>query len=178
MFIRSLAAIIFFLCVTPAFGDSLEDAVNEYFVIMQSGDFRGAGELFDPEELESFRQSLEFLAQAPLASQEQFYEQLFGPGSTAESVSALSDSEFFESFFSLAMAQLSGLEIERLEYLGHVMEGPDVAHAVTRLTASVSDARFTKLSVASFVRRGYQWKMMMSGDIRSIATQVRKAVGM
>ncbi len=173
--------VMFSVLAVPAFGDTVEEAVDYYFQVMKSGEYAKSAELFDQEELRSFRESLEFLATAPAASQARVYSGIFGPGATQESVGRMSDAEYFGVFWAMAMSQIvakGGMEFKSLEYLGYVMEGDEVAHAVTRITVQLPNAELNKMSVASFVRRGENWKMKMSGDIRGIADQIRKVVGM
>lgn len=161
--------------------ETVEQATKHYFQVMRSGDSASVAELFDPAELRSFRESLGFLTALPETSKGQVYGALFGAGSTQESVNSLSDREYFASFFEYAMAQ-GGIgqmmRTAKTEYLGHVMEGDDMAHAVTRISVAVPGTDFETISVASFVRRGDQWKMKLTGDIRSVAQKIRAAVGM
>ena len=179
MFKRTFLIFVMTVAMAPAFADTVEEATERYFRIMESGDYAATAALFDPNELKRFRSSLEFLATLPNASQAEIYGAFFGAGSTVESVSELSDVEFFASFFAFAMAQSGVAELMRgakTEYLGHVMEGDNVAHAVTRISVSSSEFESENMSVASFVRRDGQWKMKMSGDIRGVAENIRRAI--
>jgi len=164
-----------------AYGETVEEATTRYFQVTKSGDYLAAANLFDPEEIRSFRESLNFLVSLPDAQRENLYGSLFGPGSTQEIVAQLSDTEYFASFFGVAMTEAGMTEIMRsakTEYLGHVMEGEDTAHAVTRITIQTGGAEIKTLSVASFIKCEEIWKMKMTGDIQGVAAKIRTAVGM
>lgn len=168
-------------CCATAYGETVEEATERYFQVTKNGDFLEASELFDPTELRSFRESLAFLANLPAASRDDLYRGLFGALSTQDTVDQLSDVEFFAAFFGVSMSQSGMTEVMRAaktEYLGHVFEGDDVAHAVTRVTIQFGATANETLSVASFIRRGESWKMKMSGDVRGVADKIRAAVGM
>ncbi len=177
----SVVVVLVSFCCFPAHGETVDEATNRYFEVMKRADYSAAADLYDPAELKSFRSSLDFLVSLPNASKEQLYDSFFGPGSTQEAVDNLTDQEFFASFYAAAMAQASMDQImstAKTEYLGHVMEGDNVAHAVTRISVDLPELSFENLSVASFVQRGNSWKMKMTGDVRGVADRIRQAVEM
>lgn len=177
----SVLSVIAIFVALPVHAESVEEATNRYFDVMRSTDYGAAAELFDPEELKDFRNSLNFLADLPSASKEELFGAFFGPESTQETVDSLSDQQFFSSFYGAAMSQAGMEELmktAKLEYLGHVTEGENIAHAVTRISMNMQDARFEKMSVVSFVLRGDTWKMKMSGEISGVADKLRDALGM
>ena len=123
---------------------------------------------------------MSFLADLPVATRDELYANFFGSGATRESVDQLTDNEYFAAFFSFAMLQSGMLQIMNMatvEYLGHVMEGEDLAHAVTRISLDTPQMNFENMSIASFVDRDDRWMMMMSADIRDVADRLKQAVG-
>jgi len=93
---------------------------------------------------------------------------LFGGRDLAE-VKALEPAAFFELFMS-SLAKLPGmgdaLKNIRGEVLGHIKEGDNVVHVVTRTSTSIPGAiDYKKLEVISFERDGAEWKGLLSGDM-------------
>lgn len=174
------ASVLLAVLTSPAFGETVKDATNQYFAVMKSEDYVAVAALFDPVELKTFRDSFSFLSDLSPGTRSQLYESLFGQGSTEESIAQFSDRQFFAAIFAVSMRQSNMSEMIRFaetEYLGHIMEGDDTAHAVTRMFVNTSEFSFENLSVASFVRRGDAWKMKMSGDVRSVAQNIQRALG-
>ena len=178
--ISTMLLVIAACFANTARSETVEEATNHYFEVMRSGDFDAAAALFDPAEIRAFRSSLSFLSDLPPQSRDELYANFFGNGATPESVDSLTDNEYFSAFFSFAMMQSGMMQVMNmatLEYLGHVMEGENIAHAVTRVSLDTPQMSFENMSVASYVRRGDQWKMKMSADIRSVADRLKQAVG-
>lgn len=166
--------------VAPVYGETVADATKNYFDVMKSGNYAAAAALFDPAELKSFRDSLSFISELPDASRKQIYSGLFGLGATQKSVDTLSDSQFFAVFFAAAMSQANISEVMKSakpEYLGHVMEGENIAHAVTKISVQTSNGTVENLSLATFVRRGESWKMKMNDDVRGVAKRIQTVIG-
>lgn len=160
--------------------ESVEQATRQYFDVMRSGDYAAAAAMFDPAELQSFRTSMSFLANLPPAVRDELFANFFGPEATQESVKNLTNNEYFASVYSFAMMQSGMMQVMNVadfEYLGHVMEGDNIAHAVTRVSVDTPDLSFENLSIASYIRRGDHWKMQMSADIRGVAERLKSAVG-
>jgi hypothetical protein len=91
----------------------------------------------------------------------------------------MSDSEFFASFLRAALSQAQALgkvNFEDLEILGEVMEGPDVAHVVTRNKLSVGDFEVEGMEVVSCKKRGDEWKLLVSTQMKGLANQIRSAL--
>ena len=179
--LRATAAVLILICLaSPAGADDVERVVMQYFDAMEYADYDAAARLFDADGNKDFRALFAFMKDADVDARQQIYERMFGPWASQESVEKMSDTEFFGSIFGFAMEQRlgrSGVRITNAEYLGHVAEGDDMAHAVTRVTVAVGNSEVTSLDVTSLVRRNGAWRMQVSGDIEQVAAGIRRALG-
>ncbi|TPW17947.1 MAG: hypothetical protein FD130_457 [Halothiobacillaceae bacterium] len=122
---------------------------------------------------------MDFIYEIPAEKQLHFLDTFFGAGATKESVSKLSDKEFFASFLGAAMAQaeaVGGINFGAMEVLGEVKEGNDIAHVVTRTKVSVGEVEVEAMEVVSFKKSGDSWKALMSGKMKGMANQLRAAL--
>lgn len=162
----------------PASADDVERVILQYFDAMEYEDYDAAARLFDPEDIKRFRDSFAFMSELSVNQQQSVYEQMIGPWATQESVEKMSDEEFFASIFGFAMRQTMGqVQITSAEYLGTVMEGDELAHAVTRIGVSVGNLEITDMDVTSLARRNGAWKMKVSGDVERVAEQLKAMFG-
>ncbi len=179
--LRLLATGMLLMCLaSPVSADDVERVVLQYFDAMEYEDYDAAARLFDPDDIREFRGLFAFMEDADVNARQQIYERMFGPWASQESVAKMSDTEFFASVFGFAMQQSfgrSGLQIAGAEYLGHVPEGDDTAHAVTRIRVAAGNNEITSLDVTTLVRRNGAWRMKVSGDIEQIAAGIRRALG-
>jgi hypothetical protein len=161
------------------FAATAPETTAAFFDQLEKGDFKAAAAYFDPPALTEFRNSLEVLNEAPAAAQQQFREAFFGAGATAESISKMSDQEFFAAFLRTALAQAESLgrvNFDGMEILGEVMEGPDIAHVVTRNTVKAGDFEIEGMEVVSCRKRGDEWKLLVSNEMKGLANQIRAAI--
>jgi len=161
------------------YGATAPETTAAFYAQLQKGDFEAAAGYFDPPALTEFRQSLNIINDAPPAAQQQFREAFFGAGATAESIAKMSDRQFFASFLRSAITQAEALgrvNFDDLEILGEVMEGPDVAHVVTRNQVTVGDVEVEGMEVVSCKKRGEEWKLLVSTQMKGLANQIRSAL--
>lgn len=177
---RTIAVCLSLLLLSgPALSDDIERVMMQYFDAMEYEDYDAAARLFDPEDIKVFRESFSFLAELSVNQQQAVYEQMIGPWATQESVEKMSDEEFFASVFGFSMRQAMGqVQITRADYLGSVLEGEELAHAVSRISVAVGDFEVTEMDVTTLARRNGAWRMKVSGDVERIAGQVKRAMGL
>lgn len=179
MKILRIAFFVLIMSSSSVYGATAPETTAEYFKYVEEGDFAAAASLFDPPALTEFRQSLAIINEAPPTAQQQFREAFFGAGATVESIAELSDSEFFASFLRAARSQAEALgsaDFDGLEILGEVMEGPDIAHVVTRNKITVGEVEIEGMEVVSCKKRGDEWKLLMSSQMKGLANQIRTAL--
>jgi len=149
-----------------------------YFKDISEFKFKQAANHFDAEQLKEFRKLMEFYKEIPEDSQAQFIQSLFGEEHSRESIEALTDVEFFASLLTLIMQQakaIGGLNFDRLEILGEVREGENIAHLVTRNKISVGELEMESMEIVSLKKNGEQWRVMMSGKIKGLPQQLKAA---
>ena len=179
MKIFRIAFVVLILSSGLAYGATAPETTAAFYKQLQEGNFEAAAAFFDPPALTEFRQSLSIIDEAPPAAQQQFREAFFGDGATAESIAKMSDRQFFASFLRSALAQAEALgrvNFEDLEILGEVMEDPDVAHVVTRNKVTVGDVEVEGMEVVSCKKRGDEWKLLVSTQMKGLANQIRSAL--
>ncbi|MDJ0913898.1 MAG: hypothetical protein QNI95_10030 [Desulfobacterales bacterium] len=169
---------IVILTSSIAYAKSASDTAIDYFNVLKQKNYRSAAAFFDPHALESFRQMMGFINEMPAESQQAFFPAFFGSGANKESVSKLSNAEFFASFLRAMMAQAEaagGLNFDGMEVLGEVKEGANVAHVVMRNRVSVGEIEIEAMEVVSFKKVGKDWKALLSGKMKGLANQLRTA---
>lgn len=160
--------------------ESPEERATMYFQDLQEQQYVEAARHFTPEGLREFREDMGFYKSLPAEVQSEFIQSLFGPAQTVESVSGLSDVQFFAALLGFIMRQAQaagGLDFEDVEILGQVTEGEDVVHLVTRSNVSVGGVSIEDMEVVSLKRRDEEWRVMLSGRIKGIAQRLEAAVG-
>ncbi len=175
----TLFILIFIVASSSAYAKSASETAIDYFNTLKDKDYNGAAAYFDPSALDDFRQMMSFINEVPAEGQQSFFKAFFGPESTKESVSKLSNSEFFSYFLRAVMTQaeaVGGLDFNGMEVLGEVMEGSDVSHVVTRNRVSVGEIELEAMEVVSFKNNGKEWKALMSGKMKGMASQLRAAL--
>lgn len=130
-----------------------------------------------PEALAKLRAML-----LPLAKHEngaELRQKLLGANSVAE-VEALDDAALFERFLRSMMGLSPEIQsimgTAETGMVGHVMEGPDIAHVVYRLRLRVEGMTFTKLEVMSLQRAGSEWKVLLKGDVEGMVEAIRRQI--
>ena len=170
---------ILLLSSSITFAKTATDTAADYFNTLKQKDYNRAATFFDPAALDEFRQMMSFVNEIPGEGQVQFFTTFFGPGASRESIGKLSDTNFFASFLRATLAQaetVGGVNFGKMEILGEVMEGKDVAHVVTRNKVSVGEIDLEAMEVVSFKRIGNEWKALLSGKIKGVASQLKAAL--
>ena len=112
-------------------------------------------------------------------SGEQMRSALFG-GRSAADLKAMNPKQFFEVFMTSISAfpgLADALKNARGDVLGHVKEGENIVHVVTRTSTSIPGVpMFTKMEVMSFERDGDQWKGLLSGDMELQLSQLMQQI--
>ncbi|CAA0093151.1 Uncharacterised protein [Halioglobus japonicus] len=166
------------LVTNVAWAETASDRALEYFSDINNRNFSAAAGHFDPAQLKEFRTTMEFYKGLPPEAQTQFVQTFFGPSQTVESISAVSDVEFFSGIFNFIMQQadqVGGMNFEGVEILGEVKEGDNIAHLVTRNRVSVGEIDVEAMEVVSLKKNGDDWSMLMSGSIKGLPAQLNAA---
>jgi hypothetical protein len=165
------------LVAPPVFADTPEEVCGVYFNLLREGEWGTVAELYDSQALADFKDMMSFILEIPDEEATEVFSAIFGPGTTKEDLTAMSDSEFFSSFLGGVMAQtavIGQLDFTDYKVLGSVPEGDDVRHVVTRMHVELGEIKVEAMEVISFRKRGDDWKILMQGKMKGVAEQLRK----
>ena len=131
-----------------------------------------------PDALKSFRKMMsEVLDSAAASKAESEILGLFHEAKSVAALNELTDQQFFTSFLQGVTGRIPNLKDAlggaEFEILGHVKEGADVAHVVTRIKISMAGASVKKMSVISLRRDGKTWKMLLTGELEGLAAMLK-----
>ena len=176
----SFRNILLLLIITSssAFAKTPSEAANDYFGMLKDKNYKAAALLFDPSALKEFRQMMGFTDEVSPEAQKQFFTAFFGSESNMKTVSKLSDVEYFSSFLTAVFAQLEsvgGVNFDKMEVIGEVMEGNNIAHVVTRTKVSAGEIELESMEVVSFKKSDKEWRALLSGKLKGIAIQLKAA---
>ncbi len=190
-FLRSTRALVLVAIVALPFGTSRlgaqasaapvelpESVATRYGAALRAGDWDGLARLMHPAATAQFRSLFTPLVAADKSGQA--VQALFGLSSPAE-LAKLSDTEMFARFLRNVMAQQGLREMmsgSTMQVLGHVSEGPDIAHVVYRIHMSVDSVAIDKTDVLSLRRSGATWGVLLSADLEGMAAALKRRVGM
>jgi len=109
----------------------------------------------------------------PTETTEAFFKQL--KKGDFEAAAAL----FYPPALTVAVTQAEAqgtANFDGMEILGEVMEGPDVAHVLTRNRVSVGDFEVETMEIVSCRKQGDEWKLLVSSEMKGLANQIRSAL--
>jgi hypothetical protein len=162
-----------------------EAVLREAYARMRAGDWRAAAETFDPAALARFRAMLEplFVAASEPAGggdgeanrDAMMLMLLFAPAKSVEEVRALSDRELFARLMRGTMS-LAGAQLDGQQILGHVAEGADLVHVVTRNTARMDEITVSKVEAVTLQRTAQGWRLALTGEIEGLAESLQATV--
>ena len=169
---------IVLLC-TLAYAGTPEEISKSYFELLKQEQWTEVAKLYDATALKDFKDMMSFLLELPDEAAPQVLGTLFGPGATKESVSVMSDQDFFSYFLRGVMAQaaqIGQLDFRKVDVLGSVPEGDSLRHVVTRTHIGVGELNMEAMEVISFKKEGDKWGILMQGKMKGMAQQIKKAL--
>lgn len=108
---------------------------------------------------------------------------IFGDTLTSKQLLELSDSDlvakFLEGYIKLLGKRNGAAPIQVTDYtvLGHINEGPDVAHVLARVTAKDQSIAVTALRPITTKKVGGQWKAQLDESAKAMLAKLRADVG-
>lgn len=147
--------------------ESPESVATALTEALQTGDFEHAARLMAPDAIADFRDLIIQLAE--LDSSGEFAEALFD-GDAPDDFDAVSPEQAFAGFMRVLMAgspELFGMmSTMRVEVIGHVMEGDDLAHVVTRNQGEMLGVEYEAVDVVSVRLVDGQWRALLKQDLK------------
>jgi len=178
-YIINVMTIMLITLNTEAFAESASETATEFYDLVKQEDYSAAAEFYDPATLREFRQLMRFENEITDKKRRLYYQAFFDPDLTDDSIKNLSDSEYFASFWRgvLSSEEYSQmLNYKNIEILGEVKEKEVLAHVLTRNWLTLGDDKVELLEVTSFNKIGDEWKIRLSGQLKSIAILLRQEV--
>ena len=171
-----LVFVLLVFATAPAYAKSASETAKEFYNLLKQNNYSAAAEYYDPAALREFRKLMSFENEIPDERRKIYFKTFFVPALTEDSISTLSDHDFFVSFWRgiLTSERFSGeIKFDDVKILGVVMEGEDLAHVVIRNRISVAEHEVESVEVTTFGKFGSQWKVKMSGKLKVIALTLR-----
>jgi hypothetical protein len=171
-----LVFVLLVFATAPAYAKSASETAKEFYNLLKQNNYSAAAEYYDPAALREFRKLMSFENEIPEGRRKIYFKTFFVPALTDDSISTLSDHDFFVSFWRgiLTSERFSGeIKFDDVKILGVVMEGEDLAHVVIRNRISVAEHEVESVEVTTFGKFGSQWKVKMSGKLKVIALTLR-----
>jgi hypothetical protein len=177
-----LALVLLIFTSGSAYAKSASETAKEFFDLLKKENYRAAAGYYDPVALSEFRKMMSFENEIPDGMRKIYFQTFFSPALTDDSVSKLSDLDFFASFWRNIMTSGSftgsetfsgATKYDDVEILGVVMEGENLAHVVIRNKMSVAEHDVESVEVITFDKIGSQWKVKLSGKLKIIALTLR-----
>jgi hypothetical protein len=175
-----LAAVLADPAPLAAQAETPETVARRYFETIRSEDAAGLARVTHPAALAELRALLTPLFESRLPEADEFRQRLLGVRTVSEA-RALSDTTVFANFVRALGSQLpvfaEALRSSSITPVGHVMEGPDTAHVVYRVTIPFDGITLERTAVLSLGRRGESWGALLSGDYSELARVLRETLG-
>lgn len=153
-----------------------EQVAGQYMAATRAADWAGMARLMHPSALRQMRELFDAILSSADAEAAEARQQLFGVRSAAEAA-AMPDTLLFTNFLRTVMAMqaevTSALRTAEMQVLGHVNEGADTVHVLTRLTLTVETIPISQMDVMSFGRLGPTWRGLLKADFTAMAARLR-----
>jgi hypothetical protein len=154
-----------------------EAAAEQYLAAMKAGDWQRTAALMHPEALAELKGVFSLVAIAD--STGVVVGPMFGVPNATE-FEALSPQEVYArvlgSVSRRAPQLITAMRGVQIQVLGSVREGPETAHVVYRLNMSADGVPSSRIDIISFRRSGDRWLGLLSGDLRSMAESISRAI--
>lgn len=171
-----LLFVILIFASGSAYAKSASETAKEFYDLLKQKNYNAAAGYYDPAALSGFRKLMSFENEIPDGKRNIFFQTFFVPALTDDSISKLSDHDYFVSFWRGILTSENysgGIKYGDVEILGVVMEGEDLAHVVIRNRITVENKGVESVEVTTFGKIGKHWKVKMSGKLKVIALTLR-----
>jgi hypothetical protein len=153
-----------------------ESVVARYVEATKRRDWKASAALMHPDALKQLKQMFRPIV---ASKSEMGLGKMFFSVQTLTEYDRLSGQQAFERLMTAVTRQnpdvSSALATSKATIIGHVLEGPDTAHVVYRMTAKVQGISVTKLAVMPLKRSGNSWAGLLTGDIEGMAAALARA---
>lgn len=157
--------------------ESPEQAAMRYTNALRDTNWTEVASLMHPDALAQLHSMLRPLLECQSPALDPVRERFLGVASAKEAAQ-LSDTVVTVRFLRAVMGQVGGLaavfRTATLQTIGHVMEGPDTAHVVVRLSFTVDSLPMSTIDVFSMARYHSTWLALLKGNVAAMTIMFRR----
>ncbi len=165
----------------PALGQGVaetpEQVTQEFVQATRDTNWSRMAALLHPTALAQFHSFFAPVLQCRTPEAAEARRAIFGITSSVQAART-PDSVLVAALFRTMSSQQSGfaevLRTARLQVLGHVAEGNDTVHVVSRLTVVVDSMQVGQMEVVSLSRDGPTWRVLLKSDLSALAIALRR----
>lgn len=171
-----LITILFMSVSAQAIAKSASETARDFYDSLKHENYSAAARYFDPAALREFRLLMNFGNEITDEQKQVFYQEIFQPDLTDESIKSLSDADFLAAFLHGVLTSESFshvLDYKNLEIIGELEERRNLVHVLTRQRISLVGHEMELVEVVSFNRIGDEWKIRMTGKLKGVAVMIR-----
>lgn len=159
---------------SPAQPSTPEEVAVAYTEAITAGDLALASQFFHPDALSQFKDFFIEIAHLDVDDTEDF-ESVFG-FELAE-IESMTPEVAFQVFMGFVLGEHEELAMMlqdmTLEVIGHVMEGEDLAHVVSRNRIQLFGFQYEQVDVVSLQLHEGQWMMLLSAELAGMIEMMR-----
>lgn len=178
------AVLVAALPAVPARGqetaETPEEVAQQFVQATRDTNWSRVAALLHPAALAQFHSLFAPVLQCRTPEAEEARRSIFGITSMVQAART-PDSVLAASLFRAVARQEAGfanvLRTARLQVLGHVAEGADTVHVVSRVTVDVDSLEVGQMEVVSLAREGRTWRVLLKSDLSSLALVLRRVCG-
>jgi hypothetical protein len=166
----------------PRDNEAIQKVVSEALDAVKAAQWQKFAGLMHPDALRDLKQTFAPALEAADADSDELRQvmRFFGKPKDVKELLALPPDKFFARFLEGTMESvprlrkvLSGSEFQMI---GTVYEKDGTAHVVYRGRIKVNEVTVSKVDVISLKQDGESWRMLLSGDFKALADQLRGAL--
>lgn len=177
--ITALAVLLTCPVLQAVAADSPEAAATAYMTALKQNKVDEFVAMMHPDALAQFKKMMmPVVILAAEKDKEKQVMQLFKGVADPKALAALSPADVFKAFYNGLLAMIPNLREalagSKMQVLGHVNEGSDMAHVVYRATMKVGQIDVEKVEVMSFKKHDGKWMALLGGNLEGLAAQIRR----
>lgn len=171
---RLLAALLLLAAAPAALPaqETPEAVAGRFLETLRAGDWAANAALMHPEAVGSFKRLFVELG----GDHPEVVDELLGM--KLADLQAMPPAQAYEAFmrkFVGPLAELRQMIVGmRVEMLGHVAEGADLAHVVYRMRMETDGVSMSKVEVVPLRRDGAGWKVLLTADLENLAAALKE----
>lgn len=157
-----------------------EHVAQQFTAALRDTNWLRMASLMHPSALSLFRSLFTPVLDCSGDEAAQVIQTLFGAASAADA-RRTSDTVLVAALFRAASSREEGmaafLRTAQMRVIGHLPEGADTVHVLTRLTFSIEDIPISTIEVISLQRFRSSWRVLLKADISALAAALQGLCG-